>query len=430
MKQFTSRRSFLKHAMSSASLVALAPAVPRFLMGASARAAEAGGETILVVVQLSGGNDGLNTLVPYADDAYLKGRPSLKIGKETVRKVDDHVGLHPSMGGMSKLLEAGQLGIVQGAGYPNPDRSHFSSMDVWHTADRETANTGMMSGSGPAARATGWIGRCLDVQSLVGAGGAGGGGDLPGLHLGAGAGRLPLAVVGEDVRVASVQALDGFKLEDGGDDRLRAAVQAAAAAQRDAGDDLISFLQRGMVSALRSSQQVQESLKSYTTDVAYPDTGLARRLKTVAQLIDAGLGTRVYYLELDGFDTHANQAAAHAGLLAELSGATAAFTQDLEKHGHGKRVLTMTFSEFGRRVRENASQGTDHGAAAPMFLAGGRVKPGLLGKHPSLTDLDDEGDLKFTTDFRSVYAGVLEHWLGVRSASVLGPGFTPLQVTA
>ena len=425
MHVLPSRRSFLKQSLGSASLVALAPAIPQFLMSASARAAEASGETVLVVVQLSGGNDGLNTLVPYADDAYLKGRPSLKVAKETVRRIDDHVGLHPSMEGMSKLLENGQLGIVQGVGYPNPDRSHFSSMDVWHTADRETANTGMMSGSGPGARATGWIGRCLDVQSLGGAGG-----DLPGLHLGTGSNRLPLALVGDDVRVASVQALEGFKLEDGDDARLRAAVEAAAAARRGTGDDLISFLQRSTLSALQSSQQVQESLKSYSTDVAYPDSGLARRLKTVAQLIDAGRGTRVYYLELDGFDTHANQAAAHAALLTELSGALAAFAQDLDKHGHGKRVLTMTFSEFGRRVRENASQGTDHGAAAPMFLAGGRVKPGLLGKHPSLTDLDNEGDLRFTTDFRSVYAGVLEHWLGVRSASVLGPGFAPMQVTA
>jgi uncharacterized protein (DUF1501 family) len=416
---FSSRRSFLK----SASLVALAPAVPQFLMGASARAEEIGGETILVVIQLSGGNDGLNTVIPYADDAYLKGRPSLKIGKETVRKIDDYVGLHPSMEGMSKLLEDGRLGIVQGVGYPNPDRSHFSSMDVWHTADREATNAGMMSASGAAHRATGWIGRYLDAQRT-------GGGDLPGLHLGAGSNRLPLALVGDEVRVSSVQALEGFKLEDGGDARLRAAVQQAAAAQRASGDDLVSFLQQGTLSALRSSKQVQDSLKTYTTDVVYPETGLARRLKTVAQLIDAGLNTRIYYLDLDGFDTHASQAAAHAALLTELSGAMAAFVQDLDKHGHGKRVLTMTFSEFGRRVRENASQGTDHGAAAPMFLAGGRVKPGLIGAHPSLTDLDNEGDIKFSTDFRSVYAGVLDGWLGVSAGPILGLQFQPLNVTA
>jgi uncharacterized protein (DUF1501 family) len=173
---------------------------------------------------------------------------------------------------------------------------------------------------------------------------------------------------------------------------------------------------------------VQEAVRSYKTDVKYPGSGLATRLKTVAQLIDAGLNTRVYYLDLDGFDTHANQEAAHAGLLTELSAAVAAFVKDLDQHGHGKRVAVMTFSEFGRRLKENASQGTDHGAAAPMFVAGGRVKSGLIGRHPSMTDLD-EGDLKFHTDFRSVYAGVLEHWLGVKSEPVLGAKFEPLKVT-
>jgi uncharacterized protein (DUF1501 family) len=238
---------------------------------------------------------------------------------------------------------------------------------------------------------------------------------------------MPLALVGEETRVSSVDALEGFKLDAGADERLRKAMQQAAAARRD-GDDLVTFLQHGTLSAMDSSRRVQESLGKYKTDVKYPESGLARRLKTVAQLIDAGLGTRVYYLDLDGFDTHANQGGAHAGLLAELSGAVAAFVNDLEAHGHGKRVLTMTFSEFGRRVRENASQGTDHGAAAPLFVAGGRVKSGLIGKHPSLTDLD-EGDLKFTTDFRGVYAAVLEQWLGVASEPVLGAKFQAVPVT-
>ena len=423
----TTRRAFLQGSLSSAALVALAPAVPQFLVSASARAAENKGGTVLVVVQLSGGNDGLNTVVPYADDAYCKGRPSLGIGKDQVRKIDDYVGLHPSMEGFSKLLEAGRLGIIQGVGYPNPDRSHFSSMDVWHTARREAA-----SAAGPGYRATGWIGRCLDAHPELaggGAGGAGAGTGLPGLHLGSGSGRLPLALVGDDLKVASVQALEGFKLEDGGDERVRKAVQQVAAAPRDGGDELVAFLQRGTLAALESSRRVQESVRRYKTDVKYPDSGLASRLKTVAQLIDAGLNTRIYYLDLDGFDTHANQAAAHASLLTELSGAVSAFVEDAHQHGHGRRVAVMTFSEFGRRVKENASQGTDHGAAAPMFVAGGSVKSGLIGKHPSLTDLD-EGDLKHSTDFRSVYAGVLEHWLGVPGAPVLGHEYKPLKVTA
>ena len=422
----TSRRAFLKGSLSSAGLVALAPAVPQFLLSASARAEQARGETVLVVVQLTGGNDGLNTVIPYADDAYRKGRPSLAVAAGQVRKVDDYVGLHPSMEGFSKLLEAGQLGIVQGVGYPNPDRSHFSSMDIWHTAKRDPGTGSTDTSAGVGARATGWLGRCFDRQAKTAKGG-GPGGDVPGLHLG-GSGQLPLALVGEAVHVSSVQALEGFKLEDGGDEQLRNAIRQATSAARVGNDDLLTFLQNGTVSALESSRRVQESLRRYQTDVAYPETNLGRQLKTVAQLIDAGLGTRVYYLEHGNFDTHANQAAAHAGLLAELAGATAAFVRDLDKHGHGKRVLTMTFSEFGRRVQENASQGTDHGAASSMFIAGGRVRQGLIGKHPSLTDLD-EGDLKYHTDFRSVYAGVLESWLGVPAEPVLGEKFTPLKLT-
>jgi uncharacterized protein (DUF1501 family) len=412
-----SRRAFLK---SSAGLIALAQGVPQFLLSASAHAAESSGETVLVVIQLSGGNDGLNTVVPYADDAYRKARPSLAVGQSTVRKIDDHVGFHPSMEGFSKLLEAGRLGIVQGVGYPNPDRSHFSSMDIWHTA-RPDLYKGRGERDGPGHRVTGWIGRCLDGNAPASAHG-----DMPALHLGSG--RLPLALVGEQIRVSSVSALEGFRL-DAADDRVVQAMRQAAAAKRPGDDDLVAFLQRGTLSAMDSSKRVQESLGRYTTDVKYPDGTLARRLKTVAQLIDAGLGTRVYYLDLDGFDTHANQAAAHAGLLTELSAAVNAFVTDLDKHGHGKRVLAMTFSEFGRRLKENASQGTDHGAAAPLFVAGGKVKTGLIGKHPSLSDLD-EGDLKFTTDFRGVYAAVLEQWLGVPSTPVLGAMFEPVQVTA
>jgi uncharacterized protein (DUF1501 family) len=373
---------------------------------------------VLVVVQLSGGNDGLNTVIPFAHDAYRKARPSLAVGKDQVKKIDDELGFHPSLDGFSKLLEGGRLGIIQGVGYPNPDRSHFSSMDIWHTARPDLYS----KSSGGGHRVTGWIGRCLDAHA-----GTQAGGDMPGLHLGAG--RLPLALVGEEVRVASVSALEGFKLDDGGDANVRKAMQQAASAKRDGADDLVTFLQRGTLSAMESSRRVQESLGAYKTDVKYPETGLARRLKTVAQLIDAGLGTRVYYLDLDGFDTHATQAAAHAALLAELGGAMAAFVDDLEQHGHGKRVLTATFSEFGRRLRENASQGTDHGAAAPMFVAGGRVKSGLIGKHPSMTDLD-EGDLKHTTDFRAVYAALLEEWLGVGSECVLGAKFEPVKLTA
>jgi uncharacterized protein (DUF1501 family) len=411
-----SRRAFLKRSVSSAALVALAPTVPQFLLNASTLAAENGGETILVVIQLSGGNDGLNTVVPYADDVYKKGRPLIGITPARVLKIDDYVGLHPSMDGFSKLLQEGKLGIVQGVGYPNPNRSHFSSMDIWQTARNDV-------GAGAGYRATGWLGRALDINTR----GAKMVHDLPALHLSSGAARLPLALVGDRVRAASVQSLDSFKLDDGNDAHLRDAIAKATTLPRETGNDLVSFIQQGTRSAIDSSRQVQEAVHHYKTDVVYPGTGLAQRLKTVAQLIDAGLRPRIYYLELDGFDTHANQPNGHAALLGELSGAMTAFMHDLKQHGHDRRVLAMTFSEFGRRVKENASQGTDHGAAAPLFIAGGRVKPGLLSKHPSMTDLD-AGDVKFTVDFRGLYASVLQNWLGIQSEPVLGGKFDMLPI--
>lgn len=412
----TSRRSFLKGSASSAALVALSQSVPQFLLNASARAAQTAGETILVVVQLSGGNDGLNTVIPYADDVYRRSRPLLGIATAQVKKIDQYVGLHPAMSAFSKLLEEGRLGIVQGAGYPVPDRSHFSSMDIWQTARRDVTT------AADAFRATGWIGRYLD-------GNAGAGADVPAMHLPSGAARLPLALSGQSPHATSVQSLEAFKLEDGGDPRIRQSIQKAVAAKRDGSDELVQFLHASTRAAIESSREVQEAVQRYQTDVKYPDSSLARRLKTVAQLIDAGLRTRVYYLDLDGFDTHSSQAAAHAGLLGQLSDAVAAFMHDLKQHSHEQRVLLMTFSEFGRRVHENASGGTDHGTAAPMFIAGGKVKAGLLTPHPDMTTLD-EGDLRFTTDFRGVYASVLEQWLGVPSEMLLGGRFSPVKLLA
>jgi uncharacterized protein (DUF1501 family) len=413
-----SRRAFLKGSASSAALVALANSVPQFFLSASAQAAQARGETILVVIQLSGGNDGLNTVIPYADDVYRRERKLLGVPATQVRKIDDYLGLHPSMIGFSRLLEEGRLGIVQGAGYPVPDRSHFSSMDIWQTARRDAVT----KSTGVGHRATGWIGRYLDANRGLTS-------EVPAMHLPADAGRLPLALTGDAALAISVQSLDAFKLDDGGNEQVRRAIQQGVAARRDDADDLGCFLHLSTQSAIESSRQVQEAVRRYQTGVKYPESNLARRLKTVAQLIDAGLKTRVYYLDLDGFDTHANQAAAHAGLLGQLSEAVTAFVHDLKEHSHDRRVMLMTFSEFGRRVHENASAGTDHGTAAPMFFAGGRVKPGLLTKHPDMNNLE-EGDLRFTTDFRAVYAGVLEQWLGVPGEAVLGAKFRPVPLIA
>ena len=293
---------------------------------------------------------------------------------------------------------------MQGVGYPNPNRSHFESMDIWHTAHRQSERPPL-----------GWLGRYLDeaAQQM--------GGDAAAMHLGAEI--QPLALAARHVRAVSVQSLKRFRLQ-GADDDVRAATEAADAPRR-CGQWSAGLRADQHDVGLFSQPPRRASVGHYKSDATYPSTELAQKLSTIAQLIDAGLETRIYYVTLDGFDTHANQAVPLSSLLRQLGDATQAFVDDLTQHQHAERVLLMTFSEFGRRVKENASKGTDHGAAAPMFLAGGRVKPGLIGAHPSLTDLSD-GDLKHHTDFRQVYATVLEDWLGAKGPAILGQQFQTL----
>ncbi|MFT4691713.1 MAG: hypothetical protein ACI9OD_003939 [Limisphaerales bacterium] len=405
----TSRRKFLQTTVGSSALLSMSPAAPQFLLQTSAAAEtkKTAGGNILVVIQLSGGNDGLNTVVPYANDIYNANRFTLRINPGQVLKINDEVGFHPAMSGFSELLEEGKLSVLQGIGYPNPNRSHFSSMDIWHTGHHNEKD-----------RSTGWLGRYLDRS-------ASDGGDVPALHLGTD--QQPLALAGEHVQVPTAASMEDFKLDVGGDSHLRGAIRNHAEIERKEADSLLGFLQQSTLGAFASSQRVQEALSKYQTSTDYPSFPLARRLRTVAQLIDAEMSTPIYYLTLDGFDTHANQSNAHSSLLSQLSQSVAAFIKDLTEHGHDQRVLVMTFSEFGRRLKENASQGTDHGVAAPMFLAGGKLKPGLIGRHPSLTDLD-KGDLKHHTDFRQVYAAILDGWLRFDSKTVLGKEFQPAAV--
>jgi uncharacterized protein (DUF1501 family) len=407
----TTRRDFLRTA-GSAAVLSLSPGLPGVLAAAAAQQPSTKGDTVLVVVQLSGGNDGLNTIVPHGDDAYHKNRFTLRVRKENAIKIDDYAGFHPSMRPFSELLEKKRLAIVQGVGYPHPNRSHFESMDIWHTARQEADR-----------RHTGWLGRYLDALSTKGAAPS----DVPALHLGGE--RAPLALSALTAQAASVRSLDQFRYSDGGDSRFRGTFEKTAGGARSDANDLVRFLQSSTTAALTSSERVHAAIRDYKPAAKYPGTGLAGRLRSVAQLIDAGLATRIYYVALDGFDTHSDQGEAHANLLAELSGAVGAFIDDLAQHGHGNRVLVMMFSEFGRRLRENASRGTDHGAAAPMFLAGGRVRPGLIGRHPSLTDLDD-GDPKFHTDFREIYAAVLQTWLGWNTDGILDAKFKPAEILA
>ncbi len=414
----TSRREFLK----TSTLLGFGATVPAFL-GKTALAAPAAGtpgakDTILVVVQLTGGNDGLNTVIPFKDPEYKKLRPTIGIKPEEVKKLTDSIGLHPAMGDLAGLLEDGALCVVQGVGYPNPSQSHFRSMDIWQAAS--TAET----------LTEGWVGRALKQKPL------------PGFHLAASGNEVaPLALTGAPARVPSITSLADFQLKmaaaDAADKKNQKKLiddvtkgEPGGLSPRTRSADLLDFVRRTAMNTYASSQRLQEVGKNYQPKATYPNTGLANRLKLAAQLIEAGTGARLFYVSIDGFDTHAGQGGAaghHANLLGEVSGAIAAFYKDLAARGHKDRVCVMTFSEFGRRARENGSHGTDHGSAAPMFLVGGRVKAGAVGDHPSLTKLQD-GNLAHHTDFRRVYAAVLEHWLGLDAKPVLGDGFEPLGV--
>ena len=404
------RRDFLK----STSMIALGSSVPAFVSRTAAQAPTSdrpgARDTILVVVQLTGGNDGLNTVIPFGDDAYARFRPTLKQPVGQIHKLTDHIGLHPAMNGLANLNQDQALCIVQGVGYPNPSQSHFRSMDIWHAAS--TARD----------LQEGWVGKAL--RGIPGA---------SSFHLAGSNESAPLALTGAPVRVPSIQRLEDFQVRveaSGPSDRRRQMTVIEGVATPPAPPSqggLLDFVQRTAVNTYASSRRLQEVGRAYQPRVPYPNTGLATHLRLAAQLIDAGLGARLFYVSIDGFDTHAGQAAAHANLLREVSDAISAFFRDLAGRGHRDRVLIMTFSEFGRRAHENGSRGTDHGAAAPMMLVGGRVRPGIVGAHPSLTELDQD-NLRHHTDFRQVYAAILDRWLGVSSRQVLGQDFNPVDI--
>lgn len=410
LHHLTNRRRFLQTSGSGALAIGVGAAMPSCLLDA-AESATTDEEHILVVIQLSGGNDGLNTVVPYADDAYRAARPRLAVPKSDVLTVDEKLGFHPSLRGMKDLLDDGQLAVVQGVGYQNPNRSHFESMDIWHTCVRKDQ-----------PRTNGWLGRSLEQLPSVD------GGDVPALHLGDQ--QQPFALASETVRVPTVKELKEFQLR-GSDPQALRQLLGGLPGSDDSGDpdSLLGFLRSSTKGAISASRRVTEAAEGYQTEVSYPQSRLAEKLRVVAQLIDAGMKTRVYYLQLDGFDTHAQQGEAHAILLREWSDAVSAFVKDMKAHDHDGRVCVMTFSEFGRRVAENASEGTDHGAAGPMFLCGGGLNSGLIGKAPSLTDLE-QGDLKHKIDFRSVYASVLEDWLGTAADPILGGHYESVPIFA
>jgi len=389
--------------------------------------------TILVVLQMAGGNDGLNMVVPYSDDAYHVARPRLRLSADKVLKIDNHIALSPKLAGLKSLYDEGHVAIVQGVGYPNPNRSHFRSTEIWQTAsdaDRTVSD--------------GWLGRYFDNC-------CGGADPTVGVAIGE---ETPQAFAAKNPTGVTFSRPEQFRFRpsEPGRGQLSAeeiffrqlneagvAEESGTVASNTGGsigaipgkakNDLstLDFLQRTALDAQLSSDKILAIARKYKSSVTYPQGQLAAGLNIIARMIAGGLPTRVYYASQGGFDTHAGQINTHERLMGEFNDAVTAFVADLKQQGNFERVLLLTFSEFGRRVQENANGGTDHGAAAPMFVLGGAIKPGLFGKYPSLTDLD-HGDLKFNTDFRSVYGTVLDRWLKAPSEIVLGRKFPALAI--
>ena len=403
-----SRREFLKSAVGASALVSLSGAAPSVLARAArAAAGDDRRNTVLVVLQLSGGNDGLNTVAPYADDAYARSRTTLRLTRKDVHRIDDHVGFHPRMKGFARLLSEGRLGVIQGVGYPKSHRGHEEAMRNWHTAmpDRPQCPTG-------------WVGRAVDTASAEGDGG------VPGVFVGPI--RRPFALTARKAVVPAIRSARELTLQPA------PGREPAAPRRNPKANPLADYVRRAGGGARTMSRRIQAVLDGAPASARYPDQVLARHLRTVAELIRADVGVRIVFAELGGggiggFDNHAVQRDNHAAMLAQLSDSVTAFADDLARHKCLDRVALLTFSEFGRTLTENGRRGTGHGAAAPMFLVGGRVRAGLIGRHPSLTDLDQDAP-KFHTDFRQVYATALTDWLGLDADTVLGAKFQRLDL--
>jgi uncharacterized protein (DUF1501 family) len=392
------RRDLLKNGFLG---VAAGFGMPGFLER-TARAAGGKGK-ILVVVQLSGGNDGLNTLVPFTNGAYYAARPVIAISKKDVLPVSSDFGFHPALKPWMNLWDKGELGVIQGVGYPNSNRSHFESMAIWHSADPSAKET------------TGWIGKLAEQW----------GDPFCATNFG---NITPLSLRSSEVILPSIDSVDRFqlKLEPKLDAAYRELLSQPVEGYADKGKT--DLLRKNTAQMLENTARVQKSVAKYKAGVEYPkNNGLANNLRDVSRLIAADLGLRVYYVSIGGFDTHAGQPDDHPKLLNALSSAITAFRADLEAQGRADDVMVLGFSEFGRRLTENASAGTDHGKAGVMFAVGKGVKGGLYGVAPDLEKLDD-GDPRFTTDFRQVYGEVLDEWLGVPSRGVLGSSFASVNL--
>ncbi len=356
--------------------------------------------SILVIIQLAGGNDGLNTVVPHTDDRYYNLRPKIGLRKGLL-DINDDLALHPACKELHHLYNEGNLSIIQNVGYPNPNRSHFRSTEIWETgSDSDTFQR------------EGWLGRFLDNAC---SGSPREDSDPAAVHV---SDMIPQSYL--SIKSHPLFGMKAYGKFDRSDDPADLAYEKLLQAKHIDGN--ATYLQQTMMNTLVTERRVERIIAKYKALGNYPNTKLAQSLKRVAALVHANMETRVYYVSQTGYDTHANQLNNHQRLLSELSAAMSAFQDDLNAHGKDDQVLTMTFSEFGRRPAENGSGGTDHGTAAPLFVMGSKVKGGLLGSAPDL-GISEKEDLEYATDFRGIYSSVIDKWLEADSSHILGEKF-------
>ncbi|MFN2528640.1 MAG: DUF1501 domain-containing protein [Candidatus Baltobacteraceae bacterium] len=400
------RTQFLLGALSGLTVVANTDHLFARALAQSPLPGLPGGDNrVLVLVNLQGGNDGLNCVVPHGDGQYYSLRPSIGIPRGDVLHINERIGLNPQMKSLKDMYDKGMVAIVQGVGYPDPDHSHFRSTEIWQTAAPEKYEH------------TGWLGRYLDDAGLP----------KDNLFNGVAISQvLPEAMIARHTDVPSIPQINGYGLVSDRNADSRSAYTSIIEQKRlPFKSPYLSHVIEIEDHAQKGSQELPKLVAGYKASASYPATPIGRSLALAAQIIGSNVGTKILYVQHGSFDTHINQKGVQDRLLGELSNALSAFYDDLGAHGNEKRVLTMTFSEFGRRVGENASRGTDHGEASPLFLVGGGVKGGMYGQYPDLGKLN-MGNLTFSTDFRSVYATVLEKWLGRASSPILAGSFPTL----
>jgi len=390
-----------KEFLQIGSLATASFMVPKFLKAFEKVDRVPAGNKVMVILQLSGGNDGLNTVVPIRNDIYYRERPRLGIEKTKALSLTDEVGLHPALVSLKELYDDGSLGILNNVGYPNPDRSHFRSMDIWQTGSASSEYV-----------TTGWVGRYLDAQCS--------GCDKPTYALEIDD-VLSLALKGENSKAIAMK--DPRRLLGTSNEKF---FKDVLKTHRNGEEETVEYLYKTMSETLSSANYIFEQSRAHPSSSEYPKTELGNGLKTIASLIFSDINTKVYYISLGSFDTHVNQDNQQQRLFTELSDAVKAFAADLKQNNRFNDVLMFTFSEFGRRVSQNASGGTDHGTANNMFLIGGALKQrGLINAMPDLADLD-EGDLKYKIDFKTVYATVLRNWLDADDTAILGKKYEHL----